>query len=240
MDSAPPTHHRVVDLDSLKALAHPLRIRIIDTLSTHGAFTASGLGERLGESSGAMSYHLRQLEKHDFIREVDGKGTGRERWWETIPGGIELHNRDVLNSEAGKQATRLVVREFSILKENALTDFLERGMEDLPEEWLQATAVSSAHVFVDTRTLKQFTERIQKQMREFTDAHRGKQLPGTRPVEIHFNAFPVMDGVELPLDSAGVDSAAVDSAAGERATADSASEHTSTGGVKTPIEGKEK
>jgi DNA-binding transcriptional ArsR family regulator len=188
---------RVVDLDSLKALAHPLRVRIIDTLSTHGSFTASGLAERLGESSGAMSYHLRQLEKHEFIREVSGKGTSRERWWEIIPGGIELSNREVLASAAGRQATRLVVREFSILKENALADFLDRGTETLPEEWTQSTVIGSAHVFVTHEQLKEFNERIFGLIGEFSKKHRGTQLPGTRPVEIHFNSFPVMDGIEL-------------------------------------------
>ena len=79
---------RTLDMESLKALAHPLRVRILDVLSTYGQFTASGLAERLSESSGATSYHLRQLEKHGFVREVAGKGTARERWWERVPGGI--------------------------------------------------------------------------------------------------------------------------------------------------------
>ena len=66
-------------------------MQILDTLSIYGQFTASGLAERLGESSGATSYHLRQLERHGFVREVEGKGTGRERWWERVPGGITLN-----------------------------------------------------------------------------------------------------------------------------------------------------
>ena len=67
---------RQLDMESLKALAHPLRVQILDTLSTYGQFTASGLAERLGESSGATSYHLRQLERHGF--EI-GRASCRER-----------------------------------------------------------------------------------------------------------------------------------------------------------------
>jgi DNA-binding transcriptional ArsR family regulator len=66
-------------VESLKALARPLPVQILDVLSTYGAQTASGLAERLGESSGATSYHLRQLERHAFVREVEGRGTARER-----------------------------------------------------------------------------------------------------------------------------------------------------------------
>ncbi|NEE24033.1 helix-turn-helix transcriptional regulator, partial [Streptomyces sp. SID7982] len=50
-----------VDARTLRSLAHPLRIRLLNTLREFGPATASKLGERLGESSGATSYHLRQL-----------------------------------------------------------------------------------------------------------------------------------------------------------------------------------
>src|ERR1700712_5859125 len=92
-----PTRHasgghgeRDLDLVALKALAHPLRVEIFGVLSTYGPFTASGLAERLGESSGATSYHLRQLAKHGIIVEVEGKGSARERWWRMAPGGVTI------------------------------------------------------------------------------------------------------------------------------------------------------
>src|SRR6187402_628900 len=81
-------HGRKLETDQLRALAHPLRIRILDELSMYGPLTASGLGERLGESSGATSYHLRQLEKHGLVREDTTRGNARERWWERRPGSI--------------------------------------------------------------------------------------------------------------------------------------------------------
>jgi DNA-binding transcriptional ArsR family regulator len=198
----PDIAERVIDLESLKALAHPLRIRIFDILATHGSFTASGLAERLGESSGAMSYHLRQLEKHHFIREVEGKGTGRERWWERSPGGIELSNRDVLASEAGKQATRLVVREFSRLKESALSDFLDLGADTLSDEWMEASVVSSSHAIVTAQQLHEFNENMFELIRKFVAENRGKLAPGSRPVEIHLNSFPVLGGAVNPNTTA--------------------------------------
>jgi DNA-binding transcriptional ArsR family regulator len=65
----------------LRALAHPLRVRILGSLRTDGPATATMLGERLGESSGATSYHLRVLARHGFVEEEAGRGTARERWW---------------------------------------------------------------------------------------------------------------------------------------------------------------
>ncbi len=73
------THH--LDGGSLRALAHPLRVRIQGSLRNEGPATATILAERLGESSGATSYHLRVLAAHGFVDEDVPRGTARERWW---------------------------------------------------------------------------------------------------------------------------------------------------------------
>src|SRR4051794_28433298 len=66
---------------ALRGLAHPLRARILALLREHGASTATRVAGRLGESSGATSYHLRRLAAYGFVEEVPGRGAGRERWW---------------------------------------------------------------------------------------------------------------------------------------------------------------
>ena len=58
----PRLHH--LDARSLRGLAHPLRMRLLSALRRGGPATASQLAEKLGESSGATSYHLRQLAAH--------------------------------------------------------------------------------------------------------------------------------------------------------------------------------
>jgi DNA-binding transcriptional ArsR family regulator len=73
---------RVVDdLDSLKAVAHPLRMRLLGLLRSEGPSTASALGRALGESSGSTSYHLRQLERYGFVVDDEEQPSARERRW---------------------------------------------------------------------------------------------------------------------------------------------------------------
>jgi DNA-binding transcriptional ArsR family regulator len=73
-----------LDPHNLRGLAHPLRVRILGLLRTDGPSTATKLAERLGQSSGATSYHLRQLAEHGFVEEdAERKGPGRERWWKS-------------------------------------------------------------------------------------------------------------------------------------------------------------
>src|SRR5919107_5857404 len=80
----------VTDPRALKALAHPLRGRLLASLRTDGPSTASRLAEQLGESSGSTSYHLRQLATYGFVEELTDEGNGRDRWWRARPRGTHF------------------------------------------------------------------------------------------------------------------------------------------------------
>jgi DNA-binding transcriptional ArsR family regulator len=73
------------DPRELRALAHPVRLAILQQLLTHGPSTATELAERLQEESPAnCSWHLRQLARYGFIEEAES-GPGRQRRWRIIP-----------------------------------------------------------------------------------------------------------------------------------------------------------
>ena len=191
---------RRVDLETLKGLAHPLRIQILDALSTYGPFTASGLGERLGESSGATSYHLRQLEKHGFVHEIEGRGTGRERWWERTPGSITFSSLEMQDTPAGRVASDIVLTQWQENRDRLLREFTERGPEELSREWQEASMVSTASAPLTVEQLRELSRAWDALLRDFVQKYRGQQVPGSRPVQVQFNAFPVVDGVEVPLE----------------------------------------
>lgn len=195
------TPPRVIDLDSLKGLAHPLRVQILDVLSTYGSFTASGLADRLGESSGATSYHLRQLERHGFVREVEGKGTGRERWWERVPGGISLAHRNVADSPTARASSSLVLRQWERTRSQQLSEFVEHGSGDGTDSWTEVSELTTINVRLTVEQLAEVGAAFARFAEEYIDKFRGRNVPGSRPVQIHFNAFPVIDGDVTPQDS---------------------------------------
>lgn len=81
-DPGEPVRH--IDARSLRGLAHPLRMRMLELLKLDGPATSTRLAERLGENTGTVSWHLRQLAEHGFIEEVADRGTKRERWWQAV------------------------------------------------------------------------------------------------------------------------------------------------------------
>lgn len=191
---------RVLDLASLKALAHPLRVQIIDALSAHGAATASALAERLGESSGATSYHLRQLARHGLVREVEGRGTARERWWERVPQPIRVDASDFEPDAAERLASGLVVAEMQRTRSQRLQEFLLSGPEVLGPEWLKASGIATSNVQLTREQLSALGDDLMAVLDSYLDRYRGQRTPGARPVQIHLDLFPLVDGVEQPAD----------------------------------------
>jgi DNA-binding transcriptional ArsR family regulator len=94
---------QVTDVRALRALAHPLRSRLLGRLRLDGPATASQLGRIFGESSGSTSYHLRQLAAYGFVEEVEGQGTARERWWRARHRMTSWQASEVLGQEGGAE-----------------------------------------------------------------------------------------------------------------------------------------
>ncbi|MGW1493099.1 ArsR/SmtB family transcription factor [Streptomyces sp. NPDC002402] len=92
-------HSVVLDAKGLRALAHPVRVQLVELLRKYGPSTATRLAERLGVNSGTASYHLRQLGAAGFVDEDAERGNARERWWRSVHQTTELSDRDLADRE---------------------------------------------------------------------------------------------------------------------------------------------
>lgn len=70
---------QIRDPQAMRALAHPLRMRLLEALAAQGSATATGCAQMLGDTASNCSFHLRTLAKYGFIERAPG--TGRERPW---------------------------------------------------------------------------------------------------------------------------------------------------------------
>ena len=72
---------RTSDLAVLRALAHPLRVEILDLLddARGGDVTASEIAERTGQTVANCSFHLRMLERAGLVERSEPRG--REKPW---------------------------------------------------------------------------------------------------------------------------------------------------------------
>ncbi|GAA2016461.1 helix-turn-helix domain-containing protein [Catenulispora yoronensis] len=67
----------------VRAVAHPIRLEVMELIGRHGRLTTADAARELGISHGLASHHLRQLAKYGFVEQVAGKDN-RERPWRLL------------------------------------------------------------------------------------------------------------------------------------------------------------
>ncbi|WJY00047.1 ArsR/SmtB family transcription factor [Curtobacterium sp. SP.BCp] len=186
---------RILDVAALKALAHPLRARLLDLLSQYGPSTATTLGERLGESSGSTSYHLRQLEKHGLVHELPDRGTARDRWWQRTEGRFSIGGPGTdLPSTAQQTATQLAGLSVMDSENDLVRDWMTRDQSTVPAEW-RGTSGSVTYVALTPEEYEAMWQEFDAVIDRYR-AVRGRvaDLPeGVRRVFTQIRTVPIID-----------------------------------------------
>ncbi|MEV0414869.1 helix-turn-helix domain-containing protein [Streptomyces sp. NPDC050448] len=184
---APEPKVRMLDARSLRGLAHPLRIRMLAALRHGGPATASQLAERLGESSGSTSYHLRQLAAHGFVEDAPGHGKGRERWWRAAHDGTRFDEKLLYDEDpTTRGAADLFLHEIATIHTQEMSTWLGTA-HSWSQDWRRASDISD---FTLRLTADQSLDLIRK-VHDLINSYR--DLPpaeGTETVRFHTHAFP--------------------------------------------------
>src|SRR5215467_863164 len=73
----------LTDPQAIRALAHPLRIALVELLGA-GPMTAAECARALGSTQANCSFHLRQLAKYGFVGPAPEGADRRERRWQLL------------------------------------------------------------------------------------------------------------------------------------------------------------
>lgn len=193
--SLPPAHPahparptRRIDARSLRGLAHPLRMNILEAISLDGPATATGLAERLGENTGTVSWHLRHLAEHGFIEEETGRGTKRERWWRRTGVPNELNTADFRDDPRTRGALSVYLHELVGQYFSRVTDYLN---EDWDDGWRAAGTVSDWHdLRLTPDQLGALNAELMAVIARHTPAPTDEADPGAMPVVVQLQSFP--------------------------------------------------
>lgn len=183
------TQIRTLDAGALKALAHPLRVKIFDLLAAQGPQTASSLAAMVGETSGSTSYHLRALAAHDLIQEVEGRGTARERWWERPKGRIGVPGPDEMTSPAARAAAQIVTSEFFRLRHETLMASINRPASEAPEGWDDIGMTTTTHLDMTPEQVVSLRQELESIMDNAIGRYRGQTGPDVRRVSLRMDLF---------------------------------------------------
>jgi DNA-binding transcriptional ArsR family regulator len=184
----------VLDPRSLRALAHPLRVRLLGELREHGPATATQLAARVGESSGLTSYHLRQLAAAGFLAEEPDRASGRERWWRAVHRSTWFDTDDVGPQDRGPGA------EYLRAVAGRYAHRMLRFVESLPptpvagsDPWELPWDLSDWALALTDSDARELRVRIH----EVLEAFRGRETSpadGARRMTVQVQMFPTGDG----------------------------------------------
>ncbi|MGW6287660.1 ArsR/SmtB family transcription factor [Streptomyces sp. NPDC055107] len=161
----------VLDAKGLRALAHPVRVRLVGLLGKHGPSTATRLAERLGVNSGTASYHLRQLGAAGFVEEDTERGNARERWWRSVHRTIWFSDPELTEREpeAALAYQRSVAALHTLRTQQALN-----GLRTMDRPWRNAFDMSDWAL----RLTPEETAALYEELAEVVARYR-RDTPGT-------------------------------------------------------------
>ncbi|MER6509874.1 helix-turn-helix domain-containing protein [Nonomuraea sp. NPDC001636] len=192
----------VLDAKGLRALAHPVRVQLVDLLRRHGPSTATRLAERLGVNSGTASYHLRRLGAAGFVAEDTERGNARERWWRSVHHVTRLTDDEL--SERDPKAVLAYMQSIAALY-GLRTQRTLNELPTMPAEWRRVLDLSS----VALRITPEEGLRLREELAEVVDRYRrdtpGQPAPeGAARVSLITQLLPELsDTTDLPESSEG-------------------------------------
>jgi predicted transcriptional regulator len=190
----------ITDPTVMRALAHPVRMALIELFGVHATLTATQASEALGESPANCAFHLRTLAKYGFVEEAGG-GRGRERPWKASAKSLRIRLRSSdLDSEQAQVAAGAFEqvwfdRWFARIREL----FVNRRWSP---EWEEAAGSSQALAFLTAEELRTVRDEIDAIVVRHLDERRldpAQRPAGALPVEITYFAYPRRDlAAQLP------------------------------------------
>jgi len=179
---------RLSDPRAMRALAHPLRLRLLGELRLRGPQTVGMLGAVVGEAPASVSYHLGTLASHGFVEQAPELARDRrERWYRAAHARTSWEPIDALDDPEKRAASDVLRRAILRRYLESLEAYLE-SEPTLDREWVKGTTSSDSHLHLtaaELRELRADLEQVAERWAQRSDPGR----PGARAVSLIYHAF---------------------------------------------------
>jgi len=156
--------YRISDIEQVKALSHPLRMRIIETLAAADPMTTKQVADTLGEKPTRLYHHVDKLLQVGLIRLThtrQNRGT-TEKYYETIArqfrAGADLFSED--NSSEQKNTFRPMIHT---IFDNTTSELLRLVDEIDSEAALEDVGILS---YIEMHLEQEQIEVVQKKLKD--------------------------------------------------------------------------
>ena len=179
------TRQRITEPEALEALAHPVRLELINYLMAQGPATASTCARAVHDTPSNCSYHLRVLAKIGLVADVPS-GDGRERPWRALVTGFDtdVDEGGAVSPQAEQLFAVMLQRDERIVREYIA------GRGEVPRRWRDADVFASYTLRLSPRELSELSSKLDALIRPYVAATREGAPRGSALVQLGLRAFP--------------------------------------------------
>jgi DNA-binding transcriptional ArsR family regulator len=180
---------RVFEMDAptLKALAHPMRVQMLRILQLRDEVSVTSLAGELGETTGATSYHLRQLARHGLVEQCPSpEGESRQKWWRLAVDQIHMSGFDFMANDETREAVSFLLREYTADRSRKLTNWYATATQ-WPEAWQRASSDADGSLDLNPTQTRALADEMAALLLRYRELKPGR---GARKVDVQYAVFP--------------------------------------------------
>ncbi|GII75756.1 transcriptional regulator [Sphaerisporangium rufum] len=151
----------ITDPQTMRALAHPVRLAILERLQRHGPATATQLAPDVGATPSVTSWHLRHLAAFGLVRDAEPGPDRRQRWWEAVARGFRFQAPEDPDDGEGWSAASVLTREMFLRSQDLPGRWAAEVEPGLEPAWRRLAGLADTRVVVSAEELAAIEDAIE-------------------------------------------------------------------------------
>ena len=196
----------ITDPQAMRALAHPVRLAILEQLQRHGPATATQLAPKVGATPTVTSWHLRHLAGFGLVRDAEPGPDRRQRRWEAVGRGFRFGRTSGTDGSTGEEGT-VAAQALSRLMFERAGDLPMRWIDEvepqLEPDWRRVSGLANTGIVVSADELADIEDAMERVLAPYVMRDSADQPADSRRVRLLRYALPTApDADRTGLDPA--------------------------------------
>ncbi|MCX4966841.1 helix-turn-helix domain-containing protein [Streptomyces sp. NBC_00654] len=180
----------ISDPQAMRALAHPVRLAILDRLTRHGPATATQLAPDVGATPSVTSWHLRHLAGFGLVRDSEPGSDRRQRRWEAAARGFRFRTPQDPADEAGRSAVRVLSQQMFLRYADLPSRWAAEVEPELDPAWQRLAGLANTRLVVSAEELAAIEDGIERVLAPYVTRDPAERPADGRGVQVMRYVLP--------------------------------------------------
>ncbi|MEU1491342.1 helix-turn-helix domain-containing protein [Streptomyces sp. NPDC005776] len=180
----------ITDPQAMRALAHPVRLAILDHLHRNGPSTATELAPGVGATPSVTSWHLRHLASFGLVRDSAPGPDRRSRRWEAVARGFRFETPQDPADDEGRSAARELSRQMFLRYADVPARWAADIEPGLDPAWRSGAGLADTRVTVSVDELAAIQDQMERVLAPYVNRDAADRPADSRGVRLMRYVLP--------------------------------------------------